>query len=198
MIREKWLGAAVSRKPQQRSSVWWPTGHLNQSKDQVIMFPDRVDCGLEGAAPHWNMFILDQQYCRYQVGDTGKYHNWSHLFWVMGELINKLIPEHFRIGASTYCFIEMILQSSHASWVMNRCDHRVLGYRAGFQWERGNPFYKLPFLSSTLNVKVHLGSVESQIQLWVVSALKDCVTRARDTYPVNPVWVESTVHRDLG
>lgn len=37
-----------------------------------------------------------------------------------------------------------------------------------------------------------------QIQLWVVSVQKGCVTRARDTYPVNPVWVESTVHRDLG
>lgn len=82
-----------------------------------------------------------------------------------------------------------------AGWVVIRCDHEDSGCAAGFYLlRRGSAYYILPVLSSTPNVKVHQGSVELQIQLWVVSVQKDCVTSARDTYPANPVWVESTVH----
>lgn len=96
-----------------------------------------------------------------------------------------------------FYLIKKLSQCSRASWVMIRCDHEGLGCTAGFYLERGSAYYILPVLSSTLNVKVHQGSVKLQIQLWVVSVQKDCVTSARDTYPVNPVWVESTVHRHL-
>lgn len=82
-----------------------------------------------------------------------------------------------------------------AGWRMIRCDHAGSGCAAGFYLlRRGSAYYILSVLSSTPNVKVHQGSVELQIQLWVVSVQKDCVTSARDTYPANPVWVESAVH----
>lgn len=77
----------------------------------------------------------------------------------------------------------------HARAVMNKCD------RTPPKETKKRDMFSTPTL--TESVKVHGGSVRLQIQLWVVGVQKDCVTSARDTYPVNPVWVVSAVHIGL-
>lgn len=68
----------------------------------------------------------------------------------------------FRLNA--FLFNQKIITMLQ-SQLMITPDHQGLGCTAGFYLERGSAYYILPVLGSTLNVKVHQGSVKLQIQL---------------------------------